>query len=440
MTGAQVLQLQQYLMSRGLLTQKDIDTGPGVYGPKTTAAVAQLQNSLGVDSAGGVGFYGPKTIAAVQTGSAPANTLNFSGPSGVTGNNANQQNSFAASAAGGNVSAPAAAAANPPPAGGGTPPAQSVASLLASAADLTNKVKAELAAGTITDAQAKAELDQIQGGVSQLQNNGTFGGGNGPTGANSGTTSAPEAPAGSITGNDKLDTILKSVQNLLDTNKATIPPGLQITPQLTQQFLAWAHQAVDPQTKQLIDSEIANINASSANQQKQFEAQQGEVLQNFGTNLATEQNAAGASGTAFSGQRNLNERNLAATANRTLSSLASNTAYNIGAGLRNTAANVGSANAGAINIPSLTAMNVGIEGGSRGSTAPANSLDFSYNPGLYTAGVIPTNQNTAVNQLAGNYLGQYTTLAGTNSGRSMSDLIGGITGLPANYQIPSGLT
>ncbi len=67
MSGAQVKQLQDYLVSKGLMTAQQVATGPGVYGPATTAAVAALQKSLGVDNSSGVGYYGPKTLAAVSS-------------------------------------------------------------------------------------------------------------------------------------------------------------------------------------------------------------------------------------------------------------------------------------------------------------------------------------------------------------------------------------
>lgn len=66
-TGPAVTQLQQYLLSKGLLTQADINTGPGIYGPKTTAAVQKLQQQLGVDNSSGVGYWGPRTIQAIQS-------------------------------------------------------------------------------------------------------------------------------------------------------------------------------------------------------------------------------------------------------------------------------------------------------------------------------------------------------------------------------------
>lgn len=65
-TGPAVQQLQNYLVSKGLMTAQDVATGPGIYGPKTTAAVAALQSQLGVDNSTGVGYFGPKTMAAIN--------------------------------------------------------------------------------------------------------------------------------------------------------------------------------------------------------------------------------------------------------------------------------------------------------------------------------------------------------------------------------------
>ena len=76
-TGGDVSALQAYLKSKGLLTDAQIATGPGIYGPATTAAVAKLQQQLGVDAGGNAGFYGPKTqsaIAGQSTATPPGTT------------------------------------------------------------------------------------------------------------------------------------------------------------------------------------------------------------------------------------------------------------------------------------------------------------------------------------------------------------------------------
>ncbi len=66
-TGASVKQLQDYLVSTGYMTQAQVNTGYGTYGPQTTAAVAKLQKDKGVDNSTGVGYYGPRTIASLSS-------------------------------------------------------------------------------------------------------------------------------------------------------------------------------------------------------------------------------------------------------------------------------------------------------------------------------------------------------------------------------------
>lgn len=63
--GAEVQQLQSMLQTLGYLTPQQIATGPGTYGPATTAAVAKLQKDLGVQAGKDAGYFGPKTKAAL---------------------------------------------------------------------------------------------------------------------------------------------------------------------------------------------------------------------------------------------------------------------------------------------------------------------------------------------------------------------------------------
>lgn len=81
---ASVKKLQDYLVSLGLLDKAALtganSRGYGVYGPKTTAAVAALQKKLGVDtSKGGIGNFGPMTLKAVSQ-SAPTSTTTGTSP------------------------------------------------------------------------------------------------------------------------------------------------------------------------------------------------------------------------------------------------------------------------------------------------------------------------------------------------------------------------
>lgn len=66
MTSEDVRTLQNYLIQQGYSIP---DGATGYYGPQTTAAVAALQKSLGVDNSSGVGYFGPQTKSALTTSS-----------------------------------------------------------------------------------------------------------------------------------------------------------------------------------------------------------------------------------------------------------------------------------------------------------------------------------------------------------------------------------
>ena len=80
-TGDEVKKLQDYLVANGYMTQEEVDTGYGTYGPKTTKAVIKLQNDLKVDNSTGPGYFGPRTIAALGGQTSPT------GQGGVSGSN-----------------------------------------------------------------------------------------------------------------------------------------------------------------------------------------------------------------------------------------------------------------------------------------------------------------------------------------------------------------
>lgn len=84
-TGEDVKKLQDYLVSQGFMTQEQVNTGYGTYGPQTTAAVKALQEKLGVDNSSGVGYFGPKTIQAVTGTGGTTTSASTSGSSTTTG-------------------------------------------------------------------------------------------------------------------------------------------------------------------------------------------------------------------------------------------------------------------------------------------------------------------------------------------------------------------
>ena len=65
-SGNEVKKLQDFLVSKGLMTPEQVATGPGIYGPQTTAAVRKFQEQSGVDNTSGPGYWGPKTISAAS--------------------------------------------------------------------------------------------------------------------------------------------------------------------------------------------------------------------------------------------------------------------------------------------------------------------------------------------------------------------------------------
>lgn len=90
MSGPEVLKLQNYLVSQGLMTQAELNTGPGIYGPKTTAAVKALQERLGVDNSTGVGYFGPRTISAIQASAPQGGGFSGSGGNALPGSSGGQ--------------------------------------------------------------------------------------------------------------------------------------------------------------------------------------------------------------------------------------------------------------------------------------------------------------------------------------------------------------
>ena len=61
--GAAVKELQHALVKAGHLSQKEMDTGPGTFGPKTESALKEFQHAHGVPA---TGHYGPLTRKAFE--------------------------------------------------------------------------------------------------------------------------------------------------------------------------------------------------------------------------------------------------------------------------------------------------------------------------------------------------------------------------------------
>lgn len=78
--GAQVKQLQDALVKLGYLSNAEVATGPGIYGPRTEGAVRDFQRDHGVRT---TGYYGPLTrtaLAKALGGEAPVTPSHPSNP------------------------------------------------------------------------------------------------------------------------------------------------------------------------------------------------------------------------------------------------------------------------------------------------------------------------------------------------------------------------
>jgi hypothetical protein len=77
------------------MTQTQVNTGYGTYGPQTTAAVAKLQQNLGMGPIAYAGYYGPLTQTAINTaGSTSGSTVGTTSSSAVTPGSVNDLSTY----------------------------------------------------------------------------------------------------------------------------------------------------------------------------------------------------------------------------------------------------------------------------------------------------------------------------------------------------------
>lgn len=87
-TGSEVKKLQDWLVSQGYMTQAQVNTGYGTYGPQTKAAVAAWQSANNINTQGNPGYFGPISQQWLQQNSGnPTTPTNPATPGtpGVTG-------------------------------------------------------------------------------------------------------------------------------------------------------------------------------------------------------------------------------------------------------------------------------------------------------------------------------------------------------------------
>jgi peptidoglycan hydrolase-like protein with peptidoglycan-binding domain len=80
--GEAVVQLQNALVKAGFMTQEEMNTGPGVFGPRTEKALKEFQAANGVKN---TGYYGPLTREAFSKLGAKVSSGGSTGSTGSTG-------------------------------------------------------------------------------------------------------------------------------------------------------------------------------------------------------------------------------------------------------------------------------------------------------------------------------------------------------------------
>lgn len=388
-TGSQVQQLQQYLVSQGYMTQADMNTGPGTYGPKTTTAVATMQKALGVNAGANAGYYGPLTISAIQKNPTKISTQRNGTGNELSGGDTNFTRKTTATKTATNTS-------------GTTGTTSGATSTYKPPVWIGNNLQGTYQAG---DGIIRRYSDNaiMVGGVAQP-----------------GTAVLPS------TGDPQYDNLQNTLAEMATTGQVQVPTNLVLSPTDIGQFLSAAHQVVDPQTQQFLKSKAAEINTNLQNLQTNYQNQAGQKIQQFGTDLANQANTAAGGGMAFSGFRGLQDRNLMNTTNRDLSTLGANTAANIGGQLQaGGSALGGSSYLSTLNNPNLNTFGVDLSNNTGINTKGNNvgGLNYNYNPSTYGVGSILTSQGQAVGNRASNLQQQYYTNAVANPTRSISDLM-----------------
>lgn len=365
-TGSEVIKLQTYLVSQGLLTQAQMNTGPGIYGPATTAAVKALQQRLGVDNSSGPGYWGPKTIAAVGTKTTtPPESTTQGTPSDAAKN-------LSISLTGQNVTLPDGRVRI----GEGTQaspyryvdPSQVPSNTKSGLPDglrpsfVDNGVQIYTANdGNSYNAQGQ-RLEQVNGSTHWTL----------PS-----TTPAPSS-SGSLE-----DTLYQQLATYLEDLKKrgqVLNPNIQITPEQAAQFTAQAQQEIDPYYATQLKLARESLLRSVGYSQTELDAKEKEIEQTYGTNLRKTGENFADQGFAQSGLRNRAEGQLATDTQNQIDS--GRRALNFGAeGLAQGFAQ----QYGSRDLPSLSGSSAPtVQAGQSGFTRPSGqSSYYQLSPQIY---------------------------------------------------------
>src|SRR3990167_5409083 len=236
-TGSSVKQLQDYLVSQGYMTQAEVNTGYGTYGPKTTAAVKRLQEARGVDNSTGPGYWGPRTISALSGSASQTQPIPVT-PKPIQQAPANNQAEI-----------------------------QRVqAELAAKQAELARQQEIERIQAEVAKKQEILNQAQQQGYTNEdIQID---------PATNKVLPPNQTLPPEYDTGNNGLNDILKELKGLLDKTISAgkvVNPAVELTPAQIQGFLDQASKEISPYYASQITAIKDDLGKNIQNLQKQYE-------------------------------------------------------------------------------------------------------------------------------------------------------------------------
>ena len=261
-SGPEVKQLQEWLISQGY----SIPAGAtGYYGDQTKAAVTQLQQSLGVDPAGYPGYWGPRTLQKLQT----QQTLQTTTP---TNNLTPEQ---------------------------------------------TQQIQSQITGitGQVSDLQAQQQA-LSQYGLQDTEQLAQDSSGN--------YAPATNLPEEYKTGIDIMDQILAQNKAFLDSLSASgqqVNPTIEITPEMTAQFLSQAKTELNPYYSSYIDSIKGDLQNDLNTLSEKYKLQKEDAIAQFKTSLGVQGENEATRGTIFSGGRTSRLGSLQESSQRSLESL-----------------------------------------------------------------------------------------------------------------------
>ena len=282
MSGSQVKQLQQYLISMGYSIP---DGATGYYGPQTKAAVTQLQRDLGVDTGGYDGYWGPKTQQQLtkmtgDTGSTQTNTTTKPANTSALQQAANQ--GYLTQSSNSNLYFP-------------TPQAQ----------------------------------QQVQQPVA-------------PTPVQQPPVQPPTNQPVSVTGNPALDAIYKEIEDIV-AKMGQINPKANITPAMLDNFYNQAVQNMSPYYKEQLNMIRNDLTTSAKYLNEQYESQRDRAAQDFRQSLGLSRERDAGAGLAFSGAGTRRELETTSALNRSLEDMYRTTESNLSSRLLDTESKIGTA-------------------------------------------------------------------------------------------------